>query len=217
MAGKHYIMLGAPGSGKGSVAIRIAKRLGLRHLSTGDLLREAVTNKTEYGRKAEQYMNEGSLVPDEIMLEIIHEELEEHGYGDWILDGFPRTLHQAGMLTDLLEGNGAQIDGVFLIDVAEYVIIQRLSSRRVCPACNAVYNIQNEEFKPKKGGICDKCGSNLIKRSDDEEETIRNRLKIYEKQTMLVIEYYRERGVLETVNGVGGAVDVVADVLRVAT
>ncbi len=210
-------MLGAPGSGKGSAAVRIARRLGLRHLSTGDLLREAVANRTEYGRKAERYMNEGALVPDEIMLEIIHEELEEHGYGDWILDGFPRTLHQAEMLTDLLERNGAQIDGVFLMDVEEDEIIERLSSRRVCPACNAVYNVQNGDFRPKRDGICDRCGSNLIKRSDDEEWTIRNRLMIYEKQTLPVIEYYRQRGVLETMDGIGGAEYVVADVLRVAT
>lgn len=210
-------MLGAPGSGKGSVATRIATRLALRHLSTGDLLREAVSNGTEYGGRAELYMNEGALVPDEIILEIIHEELEEHGYGDWILDGFPRTLHQAEILTDLLERNGAQIDGVFLIDVTEDTIIQRLSSRRVCPACNAVYNMQKEEFRPRKDGICDRCGSNLIKRADDEKETIHNRLVIYEKQTIPVIEYYRERGVLEMVSGGNGAEDVVAGVLRFAT
>ncbi len=217
MAGKHFIIVGAPGSGKGTLAARVAGELGLRHLSTGDLLREAVAQGTDIGRKAEDYMNRGALVPDEIMVELLREELETHGFEDWILDGFPRTLHQVEMLEAMLEEKETAVDRVFLIDLAPEIIVKRLTGRRVCPACNAIYNLESEEFRPRVEGKCDKCGADIIKRKDDDEETIRHRLDVYEKQTAPVIEHYRGIGVLEAVDGAGGVEKTSAEILRIAT
>jgi adenylate kinase len=214
---KHFIIIGAPGSGKGTMAVRIAEKLGLRHLSTGDLLREAVTKQSELGRRAEEYMNSGALVPDEIIVELLHEELEEHGYGNWILDGFPRNLHQAEMLEKMLHENGADLDRVFLLDLDMEIIVLRLTNRRVCPVCNTIYNLVSPEFIPKVEGKCDKDGADLIRRKDDEEETIRNRLSVYEKQTAPVIEHFRELGLLETVDGAGGVENITAELIRLAT
>ncbi len=217
MAGKRFIIIGAPGSGKGTLAARIARELGLRHLSTGDLLREAVAQGTDIGRKAEDYMNRGALVPDEIMVELLREELETYGFEDWILDGFPRTLNQVEMLEAMLAEKETMVDRVFLIDLAPEIIVKRLTSRRVCPSCNAIYNLESEEFRPKVDGTCDKCGADLIKRKDDEEETIRRRLDVYEKQTAPVIEHYRGIGMLESVDGSGGAETTSAEIIRIAT
>ena len=216
MDGKRYIIIGAPGSGKGTLAVRIARELGLRHLSTGDLLREAVARGTDIGHKAEKYMNEGALVPDEIMVDILRGDLEVHGYENWILDGFPRTLHQAEILEGMLAEKEASIDSVFLIDLDSEAIVKRLTSRRVCPACNAIYNLLNEEFRPEVDGKCDGCGADLIKRKDDEEETIRHRLNVYEEQTAPVIEHYRAIGVLEMVDGAGGVDKTTAEILSIA-
>jgi adenylate kinase len=217
VAERHFIIIGAPGSGKGTLAARMAGKLGLRHLSTGDLLREAVTNKTDSGRRAEEYMNSGALVPDETIVDLLREELEKHGFGDWILDGFPRTLRQAEILAEMLAGKRANVDSVFLIELDPEIIVERLTSRRVCPVCNAIYNLASEEFRPAVEGKCDKDGADLIKRKDDEEETIRHRLNVYEKQTAPVVEHYRKLGLLQTVNGAGGAEKTSAELLRLAT
>lgn len=217
VTGKRFIIIGAPGSGKGTLAARIAAKLGLRHLSTGDLLREAVAEGTGIGRKVEDYMNRGALVPDEIMVDLLREELETHGLENWILDGFPRTLHQAEILDAMLAGKETSVDRVFLIDLDTEIIVERLTGRRVCPVCNTIYNLVNEEFRPGVEGKCDRCGVDLIKRKDDEEETIRHRLAVYEKQTAPVIEHYRGIGVLETVNGAGRAETTSAEIIRLAT
>jgi adenylate kinase len=216
VAGKRFIIIGAPGSGKGTLAARVAREFGLRHLSTGDLLREAVARGTDIGRKAEDYMNRGALVPDEIMVELLREELETHGFENWILDGFPRTLHQVEMLEAMLAERETAMDRVFLIELDPEIIVKRLTNRRVCPSCNAIYNLESEEFRPKVDGTCDRCGADLIKRKDDEEETIRHRLDVYEKQTAPVIEYYRGIGVLEAVDGSGGADQTSAELIRIA-
>jgi len=217
VAGRRFIIIGAPGSGKGTLAVRVARALGLRHLSTGDLLRESVSQETEIGRKAESYMNQGALVPDEIMVDLLRDELETHGFESWILDGFPRTLHQAEILEAMLSEKETSVDRVFLIDLDPEIIVERLTGRRVCPACNAIYNLASDEFRPQVDGTCDTCGAGLIKRKDDEEETIRRRLDVYDKQTAPVIEHYRAIGVLETVDGAGGADRTAAEILRIAT
>jgi adenylate kinase len=199
------------------MAVRIAEELGLRHLSTGDLLRDAVASRSEIGCKAEGYMDSGALVPDEIMVELLHEELESHGFGNWILDGFPRTLHQAGMLEKMLHENQADLNRVFLLELDTEIIVKRLTNRRMCPVCNAIYNLVSPEFIPAVEGKCDIDGADLIRRKDDEEETIRNRLSVYEKQTEPVIEHYRELGLLESVDGTGGADKISAEMIRLAT
>jgi adenylate kinase len=213
MAGRNIVVLGPPGSGKGTQAARFAGELGLEHISTGDLLRDAVKGKTELGEKAYRYMEKGLLVPDEIMLGLIEEKLATLDSKGWVLDGFPRTLPQAEALSALLEGSGQKIEKVLLIDVNPEIIVNRLSSRRVCPQCNAVYNLNT--IRTAVEGVCDACGGKLVRRPDDEEETIRRRLDVYEEQTAPLISYYREYDDLVTVNGSGGIEEINAEILRV--
>lgn len=212
MAGKHIVILGPPGSGKGTQASRIAREYGLAHLSTGDMLRDAVARKTELGLEAESYMKRGLLVSDEIVFGLLGEALEAAKKTGWILDGFPRNLLQAEMLTRLLEERGETIDFVLDIEVDFELIVRRLSKRRVCPACKAVYNL--DTIKTKVEGKCDKCGGPLVKRPDDEEETVRRRLAVYREQTAPVIDYYKKRGGLVTVNGAGSIEEIFAAVRR---
>jgi len=210
---RHLVIIGPPGSGKGTQAIRVAGELGIKHLSTGDILREAVKEETELGLKAKSFMEQGALVPDELMLELIATELDKLDGKGWILDGYPRTLPQAEALEKMLDERGESIDKVLLIDVDPEVIVKRLTSRRVCPSCNAVYNL--ETLKPKVEGKCDKCGAELIIRPDDTEETVRNRLKVYEEQTAPVVEFYRNKGNLVPVKGEGSIEEITAEILRV--
>ncbi len=213
MAGKHIIITGPPGSGKGTQAARIAQRLGLRHMSTGDLLREAVAGKTQLGLKAASYMDRGLLVPDALMLGLIREELATDDGRGWILDGFPRTLPQAEALTDLLESSKVTVDHVLEIDVDPRVIVHRVEGRRVCEGCKAVYNIAT--LPGGETTKCEKCGGRLIKRSDDEEETILRRFKVYKEQTEPVLDYYRERaGRFVTVDGAGDIDVITAEIIR---
>lgn len=204
------VLLGPPGSGKGTQAARVAGDLGMKHISTGDLLREAVKAGSELGKQAEGYMKKGALVPDEIMLGLIEEELSALGDQGWLLDGFPRTLRQAEDLSRVLERLGQDIDRAILIDVPPEVIVGRLTSRRVCPNCNAVYNLESNP--PEIEGRCDECGTGLVQRPDDEEETVRNRLRVYEEQTAPVIDYYRDG--LVRVRGAGDIEEISAEIVR---
>lgn len=213
MAGMHVVILGPPGSGKGTQASRIAKAKGLAHLSTGDMLRDAVARKTELGVTAEGYMKKGLLVPDEIIFGLVREALDANAGRGWILDGFPRSLAQAETLARMLEERGEKIDRVLNIDVDPELIVRRLSNRRVCPACKAVYNL--DTIQTKVPGRCDACGGTLVKRPDDEEATVRMRLEVYAKQTAPVIDFYAKRGGLATVNGAGGIEEIFAEILRV--
>jgi adenylate kinase len=213
VAGLHIIILGAPGSGKGTQAARIADERGLRHLSTGDMLRDAVARKTDLGAKAEGYMKRGLLVPDDVILGLIGEAFNSADGRGWILDGFPRTIAQAKALTAMLASRGEKIDRVLNIDVAPELIVKRLSNRRVCPKCKAVYNL--DTIKTKVPGKCDACGGRIVKRPDDEEATVRKRLEVYEKQTAPVIDYYRKRDGLATVNGAGDIEEIFAEIRRV--
>jgi len=212
MAGLRVVLLGPPGSGKGTQAARVAGDFDLAHISTGDLLREAVKAGSDLGREAEGYMKKGLLVPDEIMLGLIEEELSGLDGRGWLLDGFPRTLQQAEDLSRVLGQLDQDIDRVLLIDVAPEVIVQRLTSRRVCPQCNAVYNIESKP--PASEGRCDECGTALVQRPDDEEATVRRRLDVYEKQTAPLIDYYGTHDDLVKVQGAGDIEEINAEIVR---
>ena len=215
MAARHVIIIGPPGSGKGTQAQRVSGQLDLRHLSTGDLLREAVAGGTELGKKAEEYMKAGLLVPDEIMLGLIREQLEVLEGGGWMLDGFPRTLPQAEALTELLEEKGLAVDMVLLIDVDGEEIVGRLTSRRVCGDCKAVYNLSM--LPDGDDSACEKCGGKLVTRPDDREETVRRRLKIYHEQTAPVLDFYRKSVGVTEVAGSGDIDEITAEIIRVMT
>ncbi len=201
------ILLGAPGSGKGTAAERLAPRLGLRHVSSGALLRAAVAAGTPSGIEAKGYMEKGALVPDELVGRIIGEQLAAGGPDvRWLLDGFPRTVAQAGMLEEAAKKAGGTIAKALLIEVPEDVIVRRLSGRRVCPKCEAGYHV--EALPPKVEGVCDKCGAALVTRPDDNEATVRNRLAVYATSTAPLAGWYEERGLLARVEGVGPADEV---------
>ena len=213
MAARHVIIIGPPGSGKGTQAMQVADRLDLKHLSTGDLLREAVADGTELGKKAEEYMKAGLLVPDEIMLGLIREQFEALEDLGWILDGFPRTLPQAEALAELLEKKGLTIGMVLLIDIESEEIVGRLTSRRVCNDCKSVYNLSM--LPDGDESTCGECGGKLVTRPDDREETVRRRLKVYEEQTTPVLEFYRKLVGVTEVGGTGDIDEITAEIIRV--
>ena len=200
MAILNFVFLGPPGAGKGTQAEIIAKRHGLVKISTGDILREAVKNGTELGKLADGYMKRGELVPDEIMLGLIEEQLANIDKG-FILDGFPRTVKQAERFDELLERKNLPLKAVILLGVPDEEIIKRLSARRVCPNCGAVYNLLFTP--PKNDEICDVCGTKLVQRKDDNPETIKRRLDVYREQTAPLIDYYQEKGLLVKIDGTG--------------
>jgi len=190
------IILGPPGSGKGTQSKELSRRLEIAHVSTGDILREEVKANTPLGQRAKAYLDSGTLVPDALVIEMLGQRLfgQSAANRGFILDGFPRTLKQAEALDELLAKIPARIDLVFYLDATESVIIQRLSGRRICSQCAAIYHIKN--MPPKKEGICDKCAGALYQRSDDKPETIKNRLRVYLEQTAALIDYYKKENVL---------------------
>ena len=194
------VMLGAPGAGKGTQAQMMAAKFGLPHISTGDIFRENIKNGTELGKKAKSFMDAGQLVPDELTVEILLDRVKKDDCAKgYILDGFPRTIPQAQVLTDTLAKTGEQIDYAINVDVPDSNIVARMSGRRSCPKCGASYHITF--IPPKQEGICDSCGSALIQRDDDKPETVQNRLSVYHDQTQPLIDFYKEKGVLRTVDG----------------
>lgn len=194
------IMLGAPGAGKGTQAKKIADKYKIPHISTGDIFRANIKEGTELGLKAKQFMDQGLLVPDEVtigmLLDRIHQADCENGY---VLDGFPRTIPQAESLTKALGEMGEQIDYAIDVDVPDENIVNRMSGRRACLKCGATYHVTFAP--PKKEGICDVCGSELVLRDDDKPETVQKRLSVYHEQTQPLIEYYKKAGVLHSVDG----------------
>lgn len=193
------IMLGAPGTGKGTVAKLLQEELGIKQVSTGDIFRKNIKEKTEVGILAEKYISKGNLVPDDITIKIVEERLEEPDLENGaILDGFPRTIKQAEELDKILERKGQRVDKVINLITPNEEIIERIVNRRVCSnqECKAVYNIVLDP--PKKEGICDKCGSELLKRKDDTEETVKSRLETYFEETNPLVEYYERKGIILT-------------------
>jgi adenylate kinase len=206
MEGNRYriIFLGPPGAGKGTQAEKLAEDLKIKKISTGDILREAVAKGTELGQRAKSYMERGELVPDEIILGIIEEAInDEEGY---ILDGFPRNINQAKALDEMLSRKGLNITHVIFLDVPDEEIIKRIAYRRVCLNCGTVYNLIFNP--PKEDGICNNCGSKLVQREDDREEVVRKRLEVYRDSTEALIRIYEERGVLRRINGLGDREEV---------
>jgi adenylate kinase len=203
----RLVFLGAPGVGKGTQADRVASRFHRPKISTGDLLREAVKNKTSLGLAAKSAMDEGKLVPDAVVIGMVREKLAEPACANgFILDGFPRTVPQAEELARILDAGGARIDRVINFEVPREEIVKRLSGRRSCPKCQAVFHV---EFAPsKKPGVCDRCGEQLIQRSDDRRETIEARLQVYEEQTAPLIAYYEQKRLLSNLDGSGSVESV---------
>lgn len=194
------IMLGAPGAGKGTQAKLIAEKYGVPHISTGDIFRANIKNGTELGKEAKEYMDKGLLVPDELTVRLLLDRVvQDDCKNGYVLDGFPRTIPQAEVLDKELIKLGDSVDFAVDVDVPDENIIRRMSGRRACLNCGATYHIVN--IPPKKEGICDVCGSELVLRDDDQPETVKNRLKVYHEQTQPLIEYYTGKGVLRTVDG----------------
>ena len=201
------IMLGAPGAGKGTQAKMLAEKYKIPHISTGDIFRANIKNGTELGRQAKEYMDKGLLVPDELTVKILLDRVaQDDCKNGYVLDGFPRTIPQAEVLDEALTKLGEKIDFAVNVDVPDENIVKRMSGRRACLKCGATYHI--EHIPPKKEGICDICGSELVLRDDDKPETVLNRLKVYHDQTQPLIDFYTAKGVLKTVDGTQDMKDV---------
>ncbi len=207
------ILLGPPGAGKGTQAVKIVEKYGIPHISTGDIFRENIKNGTELGKKAQEYMNAGKLVPDDLVIEIATDRLTKDDCKDgFLLDGFPRTVYQAEKLDEFLAARGGKVDVVLDIAVGKEELITRLTGRRVCKACGASFHVVN--IPPKKEGVCDFCGGELIQRADDNLETVTNRIDVYETQTMPLIEYYEKAGNIAHIDGTTGLDNVFADIVK---
>lgn len=201
------IMLGAPGAGKGTQAKMIAEKYKIPHVSTGDIFRMNIKNGTELGIEAKKYMDQGLLVPDELTVRILLDRVAKEDCRDgYVLDGFPRTIPQAEVLEDALNKLGDKIDFAINVEVPDENIIRRMGGRRACLSCGATYHI--EHVPPKKEGICDNCGQELVLRDDDKPETVKNRLRVYQEQTQPLIDFYTERNVLKSVDGTQDMQDV---------
>jgi adenylate kinase len=210
----RLVLLGPPGAGKGTQAERIAARYGIPHLSTGDMLREAVAADTEVGRRAKAIMEVGQLVPDEVMNRLVAERLAQPDAArGFVLDGFPRTLAQARALDDLLEQRDQRLDAVLELTVEDDALVDRISGRFACARCGAGYH---DRFKrPKVEGVCDVCGGReFVRREDDKPETVRARLKAYHEQTAPLLPYYRNKGLLIAVDGMAEIDDVTAQIFE---
>ena len=208
------IMLGAPGAGKGTQAKKIAAKYGIPHISTGDIFRANIKNGTELGKKAKTYMDQGLLVPDELVVDLVVDRVNqedcENGY---VLDGFPRTIPQAEALDKALAAQGQKMDYAIDVDVPDENIVRRMGGRRACVGCVATYHL---EYAPtRQEGICDVCGGELILRDDDKPETVLKRLGVYHEQTQPLIEYYTNQGILKTVDGTVDMEDVFAAIVSI--
>ena len=186
----RIVLLGTPGAGKGTQCKRIVARYGLLHLSSGDILRRERAEGTELGRKAQEYMDSGALVPDEVIVEMMAEAIKKAPDTGFILDGFPRTVNQAAELDESLTSANQKMDAILNLNINEQVVVQRMTGRRSCPQCGAVYHIEN--LKPKVEGVCDNDGNQLVQRPDDSAEVVANRLETYHRQTEPVVDYYRK-------------------------
>ena len=203
------LIMGAPGAGKGTYADTIKKHFGIPHISTGEIFREAIASDSELGRLAKKFIDKGNLVPDEVTNEIVKKRLKEEDCSEgFLFDGYPRTIAQAEAFDEMLKELNIKLDVVVNIDVKDEVIISRIINRRLCPSCGRGYNLVS--LQPKIEGVCDDCGTTLYQRKDDNEETIKSRLEVYNRQTKPLIEYYENQNLLLQIDG-DGKISEVAD------
>lgn len=208
----NMILLGPPGAGKGTQAVNIVEKYGVPHISTGDIFRENIKNGTELGKKAQEYMNRGELVPDELVCEIATDRLSREDCAEgFLLDGFPRTVFQAEKLDEFLTANGKKVDAVINLEVEKEELITRLTGRRVCRKCGASFHVVN--IPPKTEGVCDYCGGELYQRDDDTVETAENRISVYDNQTKPLVDYYTKAGCIVNIDGATGLENVFADIV----
>jgi adenylate kinase len=206
--------LGPPGAGKGTQARELAREWGVPHVATGDMLREAVATGTPLGREAKRYMDQGALVPDDVIIGLVRERLRAPDAGrGFLLDGFPRTIPQAEALERVLKDMGTGLDAVVYFDVSEGELLRRLTGRRLCRACGTSFHLVSSP--PRRAGTCDACGGELYQREDDAEATVRNRLAVYARQTAPLLDHYRSRGLLSSVRG-EGRIEGIRDAVRAA-
>lgn len=209
----NVILFGPPGAGKGTQAKRLVSDHRIPHLSTGDILREAIRQGTPLGKQARPLMDEGKLVPDDLVIGIVEERLRaDDAKRGFVLDGFPRTIPQAEALERVLAKTGRKVDAVISLEVPEAELVSRLSGRRSCPKCGAVYHVVSQP--PKRAGYCDVDGSGLIQRDDDREDRVKERLRVYERQTAPLKEWYRGKGLLDPVDGVGSPDGIYAQIQK---
>jgi len=212
MKAMNLILIGPPGSGKGTQAELLREKNGFVHYSTGDVFRDHISRKTATGVKVEEYVTSGKLVPDDVVLEVVNAFLAENAGKPILFDGFPRTIPQAEGLDSVLGKRNLQVDLVVLVDLADDEVVKRLTARRQCRDCSRIYNLT---FKPpKKVGACDDCGGELYQRKDDTESVIRDRLRTYHQQTEPVLSYYSEQGKLKRIDGALGRDRVYAEIVR---
>lgn len=206
----RIVLLGAPGAGKGTHCKRIVDRYGVLHLSSGDILRRERAQGTDLGRKAQGYMDAGALVPDDLIVEMMSKAIKAAPDAGYVLDGFPRTVNQAQVLEQALSGDGDGIDVVINLQVNDGVVVERITGRRSCPKCGAVYHVKN--MPPKVAGVCDNDGAELVQRADDTAEVVKNRLATYYEQTKPVVDYYAAERTVHDIPADGDA-DAVAALL----
>ena len=205
----NIVLLGPPGAGKGTQAARIVEKYGVPHISTGDIFRANIKAGTELGKRAQEYMNRGELVPDELVVEIATDRLAADDCKEgFLLDGFPRTVFQAEKLDEFMASKGRKIEHVLNIEVGRDDLMARLTGRRVCKSCGASFHVVN--IPPKQEGICDNCGAELVQRADDNEETASNRIEVYNRETKPLIDYYEKAGNIVNIDGGKAAEEVFA-------
>ncbi len=209
---KNFVLFGPPGAGKGTQAQKLAVEYQIPHIATGDILRAAVNDETELGKEAKSYMDRGELVPDDLVIAMVVERLEQPDAGaGFLLDGFPRTIHQAESLDEKLRAAGKAITGVISLEVTDGELIKRLTGRRICRTCSTTFH---DKFNPPASdGVCDKCGGELYQREDDSESVAHRRLEVYDKQTAPVLEFYGRKAILRPVDGEQDINKVAADLM----